>query len=277
MEIFNEIKSSIVSREYYKDLLSKPFSYSRNYFIKFALVMAVCGMLSFSFPFISGFDSSLDFVKSEISNNYPGNLEITLKNGEISSNVEEPFTITISEIFGASIGEEALKKSDIKNLLVVDTKNELSFERVVIAKTLLYLSKTNLAFYDINNGKVEINSLRSFPDYVLNKNSLLSLVGKFRQYRIGIFVAIGALSYLMSLLGTLFFLVYLVFGALLILGVAKIKKINIDYKKSYQIGMHLMTPAIIISFFISSPFPFMFTAIVVLVASINLTVTDGNI
>ena len=76
--------------------------------------MAVCGMLSFSFPFISGFDSSLDFVKSEISNNYPGNLEITLKNGEISSNVEEPFTITISEIFGASIGEEALKNPILK-------------------------------------------------------------------------------------------------------------------------------------------------------------------
>ena len=85
------------------------------------------------------------------------------------------------------------------------------------------------------------------------------------------FVGIYIAGYAMVMLK----MVYLLFGALLIWLVAKIKGIKLGYRKSYIVGMQLVTGAIIITSVLSListklTFPFFFSILLIALAFLNL-------
>jgi len=266
MEFLKNIKNSIYNPEYYGNVLNKPFSYSLKYFLLFSFIIALLLTVHSSFSALPKIKSFLDIAGKKAVQYYPDELQITIKDGKASTNVNEPYFIKTPE---------DIKINNIENLVVIDTKNVFSVAEFENYKTLLLLTNDSLIYREQNNNKMTIQSLSQIPNYTLNKQVLLSLFNKISPYLKSAYplFIIAMLLFFFSVLT--FRLLYLLFAALLIWIIAKIKKIDIGYSKSYQLGLHLMTLAIIITqlMFLILPrvhIPFLFTIITLLMAIINL-------
>ena len=93
MEFFKNIKNSIYNPEYYSNLLNKPFSYSLKYFLLFSFIIALLLTVDSSFSALPKIKSFLDVAGKKTIQYYPDELQITIKNGKTSTNVNEPYFI----------------------------------------------------------------------------------------------------------------------------------------------------------------------------------------
>lgn len=270
MVFLDNVKNSIYGPEFYDELQSKPISFSFKYFYALASILAVIGTAQFSFQVIPGLTTFLSGLGTEIVNSYPSELVLIIKDGQASSNVAEPYFIKTPE---------SMRKENYRNFpapdnsVVIDTKNQFTEESFAQHNTFAVLTKTSLAFRKDNEG-IEIYSLNEMPDLTINSASVASFVGKiqpFVKFTWPFFVLASFAGFLLSISVEL---IYLLFAALLIWLVAKIKKFPLGYKKSYQAGLHIITFPLLFGVAssllnIHVPIPFFETILLVVVALIN--------
>lgn len=282
MKIFTKIKDSIYNPEYYKEVLQKPFSYSVKYFLLFALLFALVFSVVVTIKFIP-IVGLMSLKAPELANYFPQELTLTIKDGKASTNVSEPYFIkmpkAISDNKSFDNEDMMINGNDVKdiirleNIVVIDTKNKFDIDRFESYKTAILITEDNII--SLENGKVSIVSVSEVPDFVLNREKISSIVEKVKPFLVYLYpiVFVGGLigGYFM-MLGKIF---YLIFGALLIWATIAVMGLKIGYKKSYQLGLHLMTlPIIVIGILTIIPFniifPFLFSIILVLATAYNL-------
>ena len=95
MKIFKNIKNSIYSPKFYKELLEKPFSFSFKYFAIFALTISLFVTIIFSVIYIPGIKFFIDEFGYNVIDYYPEELQVTIKNGQVFTNVQEPYFIQV--------------------------------------------------------------------------------------------------------------------------------------------------------------------------------------
>lgn len=287
MTFLDNVKNSIYGPEFYKKLLTKAPSFSFKYFYALVSVLAVVLTAQFSFRAIPSLNTFLAGIGPQIVSNYPNELVITIKNGQASSNVDEPYFIkTPASILGENfknvpvitvngLQPSSSSSSVPENLIVIDTKNQFSEADFDKYNTFAVLTKTSLAMRK-DSGKIEIQSLNKIPDWTISKASVSSFVGKIQPF----IKFASPLFVLMFFVGYMFYfslqLIYLLLAALLIWAVTKIKKLQIGYKKSYQAGLHIMTFPLLIgaistilNIHITDAIPFFTTIVIVVFATIN--------
>jgi len=265
MNIFVKIKNTIYNPSYYSEVISKPFSYSLKYLLVFALLFGLVFTIVASFkafPVIGNLVANAP----KIAEFFPQELTITIKDGKASTNVQEPYYIKLPEVMNND------KQKSVENILVIDTKNKFDLQTFFSYKTTILLTSDSLVSLD-SNGKVSIAPISSIKEFVLNRGTIVDIVEKIRPAMpvIGFFVALGI--FFVGFMSVVLKMVYLLFGALLIWVVAKIKGLNIGYKGSYKVGMQLITaPVIIVSLLslISFGFMFLFSILLIIFAALNL-------
>jgi len=266
MELFKNTKNSIYNPEYYNSLLSEPFSFSLKYFLLFTLIFSAIFSLIYSVRIIPPLRNFLNEKSMEILQRYPEGLEITIKKGKVLTNAEEPYFVKFPK-------REMPGSTGPKNFLVIDTRSDFSLEKFYSYSTAILLTRDSVVSQE--KGKVTINQLENFPDFTVNKTVVSSFINKITPY-FNLVIPIVMFGMLFGIYTAVSFrLVYLVVAALLIWVIGKIKKVNLNYSKSYQIGLHLMTLPIVVTFSLNlvSPqtsIPFLFTILTVVVAFINL-------
>ncbi len=266
MEFLRNIKNSVYNPKYYQELLSRPFSYSVKYFFKFALVFSVLFVLSFSVFIFPKVNRELKAFIVESVNDYPDELEVSMKNGSVSTNVEEPYYIKVPSSWK---GGQQQSVNNFENLIVIDTKNEPDLSNLEKYNAALLITEKYI-IYKEENGKNTIQSLEGFPDVVINKENVSSFIEKYSPYLKFIYIPLVFAFFVVSLFFLIFRLIYLFFAALLIWLVASIRGVKIDYWKAYQIGLHLMTLPLILISLTSIKFPFAFTVVLLIAAAVNI-------
>ena len=268
MNFLRKIKDSVYNPDFYSDLLkNNDKKLALRYFFKLscflALIMTIWFLIAF-YPKFTSFTSK-ENIQTLIST-YPEKLELVIKKGELSTNLEkEPYFIK---------GNADLNTSKNKtNFLVIDTKNEITLETFKKYDTLILLSKNTVMSQD-NNYKITIQELKNFPDITLNKEKINNWAGVIQpkiKYLLIIFIPLLFIAFFLSQLAHL---IYLIFGALIIWGIIKLKSQNIGYKNSYKIGLYAISTASILSviaFITSTRLPFLFYSLVLaIVVFINV-------
>ncbi len=270
MVFWDKVKNSIYGPEFYKELQSKPLSFSFKYFYALASILAVIGTAQFSFQVIPGLTTFLSGLGPEIIDSYPNELVVTIKDGQASSNVAEPYFIKTPE----SMRNENYRNVPVTdNFVVIDTKNQFTEENFTKYNSFAVVTKTSLAFRK-DNGGIEIYSLSKMPNLTIDNASVASFVGKIQPFvklAWPFFILASFAGFLLSFSAEL---IYLLFAALLIWIVAKVKKFPIGYKKSYQAGLHIITLPLLFGVAspllnIHVPIPFFATILLVVAALIN--------
>ncbi|MBI4130198.1 DUF1189 family protein [Candidatus Roizmanbacteria bacterium] len=119
-------------------------------------------------------------VNKAIDEVFPEDLTITIKKGEASTNVTEPYYLTISK----QTLEELFQQSHIVSqsqskfrLISLNTTGSIEdFER---QQSYAMLTKKNLVYMD--DGETKIQSLSSVPDMMITRNYMHEFIEKFNK------------------------------------------------------------------------------------------------
>ncbi len=277
MNIFVKIKNSIYNPKYYSEVIEKKFSYSFKYLLVFALLFALAFTVFVGVRVVPAI--SLLYEKApQIANYFPQELTITIKDGKASTNVAEPYFVKVSQEYKDS---EATNPDavNVDYYVVINTTSKFDLDTFYSYKTMALLTSDSIAYID--KGKVSIYSLSDVKDFTLNRATILQIINKVKPYLYIIYPFIFVGIYIAGYMSVISHIAYLLFGALLIWLVAKIKGLKLGYKKSYILGMQLMTGAIIVTSILSaiSPklkFTFLFSILLVISALINLRKTAAK-
>src|SRR3989344_3778063 len=144
MNIFKLIAKSVYGPDLYLSLKDKKFGFSLAYFFKFILLLSL--LVAIVTGIIIG-PKINDFIQrfgTRMVEYYPDELEITIKDGKTSTNVNEPYYLPIPDEFIGALESEAvvygINQTEIENLLVIDTKQTFSVESFEQYKTLALLT-----------------------------------------------------------------------------------------------------------------------------------------
>lgn len=238
---FSTLVKTFTSPAYYLDILKARFSFSLKYFLVFFFLYAIVGTVITSLQIVPPVTKFLSVLPSRIESIYPQGLEIYLKDGLLSTNVPEPYSIPISVIEKA-FSDQVLGTSttdQIENILVIDTKDNA--ENFRDYKTVVLLTQKSLVTLNDDNS-LKMYSFTSDMNGTLTKAMVSDLISKVAPY-LG-YVAplmVGAIFLGLLISTPVYYLLYLLFFAFLFWILAKITKVHLTYSKSYQLGLHLCT------------------------------------
>jgi hypothetical protein len=272
MNIFTKIKNAIYGPKYYSEVIAKPFSYSFKYLLVFALLFGLAFTIVATIKFVP-MVNLMSQKAPELANYFPQGLVITIKDGKVSTNVQEPYFIKLPPNYNNKNNNQS-GKTEIENLIVIDTKDKFDIDTFNSYKAAMLLTEDSIVYLDSNN-KISISSLSGLNNFKLDKGQVVSLINMVKPFLVILYPVVFVGAYIGGFFVVVGKMVYLLFGALLVWLVAKAKGIKMGYKKSYRAGMQLMTAAIIITSVLGaiSPkftFPFLFSILLIISAAINL-------
>jgi len=281
MQFLEKIKSSIYNPSYYNEILNKPFSYSLRYFLSLAGLIALIATITFSFSALPKMNKFINEIGPSVLKYYPDNLEVMVKNGKVSTNVQEPYFVKMPAEFknaGQGIENKSTNTSSdlskLDNLAVIDTKSPLTMDLFRNYNTLFLLSYDSIAYYD--NNAIKIQSLDKTFNGVVTKAKVSAALNEVKPFLKIIPLALLPIVLIFSFIGFIFGnLIYLIFGAFIIWLALKAMKRNLGYGKAYQIGLHAITLGVILEatifyFYPSLEFPFFSTLLMLAIIWMNI-------
>lgn len=258
LKAFNYIfRKSITSFSYYHEVVKTKFSFSLKYFIFFSFLFGTMLSISLSFVIIPSVNTVLNRFQSRIASLYPIDLVITVRNGEVSTNTTEPLRFPIPiELFTEVPG--AISDQNQKYLLTIDTKAKI--EDYAQNQSIILVTRDSAVISE--NNSYRVYPLKDVGDVTVNKQLIDDLLVKLTPILkyLPILTAV-LLWFILTIFLPLSRLLSLLILSLILLLAGNLMKLNLSYKKIYQIGLHSLTlPTLIqiglLSFGLIPPIPF---------------------
>lgn len=243
MKAFIEtLKKSFYNPEFYRTISQVSWRDAFRTYFKFTAVLSVL------FAVISGVllvPQGVSFVRNnapELAKKYfPAELVVTIKGGEASVNVPEPYIIPMNQ----DAGEQAYQKGVFKNFVVIDTQHEFSQKMFDEYQTFALLTKDEFVTQS-TTGQLAIQKLRVVPGISISQESLLAWIETVRSSLI-FAVPIGlVITALITLFGFTLYLIPLFLFALIPFFLAWIKKIPLSYGDAYKMSLYAILPGLVL-------------------------------
>jgi len=241
--------NSLVSTNYYKDILKTPFSFSLKYFFVLSILASITTSSFIFAQLIPKINDTLENFKSTVLKTFPLELEITFKDGSWNINKPEPYFIpTPNELVLEQ--KKYIKKNNPNNIQNIEV-NSITQNLIVFNKkgtindfnmynTLILLNENNVILKSSNG--FEARTIKNVEDITINYQSVKDFLGYIDQK--SKYVPYILIVLLSLILFTYFFFVrgiYLLMITFSLLVVNMFIKPNIELKDLYRIGLHSMT------------------------------------
>ncbi len=227
----------LFSFHYYTSILAGTQSY-RPFLAAFILALVLSVKPSFAifkdvYPLVQNLESKVLALVDEI---YPSELEIKIKNGTASTNVTEPYYITVRQetlenLFSFKT-EDQSTRSRIR-LLAIDTKGKADdFERY---QSFALLTESSIVYY--NDDKVNIYPLREVQDLTLDQKVIKEKIKEINKNNIiGKIVTISILiaPFLLLLFIFIFQIVVFLLLTLAVYLMVRINQLKTGFKNTFR-------------------------------------------
>lgn len=248
---FNEIKSAFFSPTFYASVRHKPFGAAVGFLFLSTLLVGFAMILIGAMSTIPSILSAKP--DAFVEENFPGDLSVSLKDGKASANVEEPYIIPIPE-------EEKMKDGTFENYFVIDTRPETTVQMLNDYKAVAVLTENSL-YVNQDNGEGRVIALSEVgEDVTIDKEFITALVGGLAMF-LWIFVPLALIfgAPLIAFFMTGFYLFLSLFGAVIPLLIAMLRKIPMTYGEAYKTALYATVPIMTITsvwlLFGVGPFP----------------------
>lgn len=273
MNFIKKVKSSVYDPEFYKEIKNKSFGFVWGYFTLLVLVLSVVLSLVYSVQILPTFNNVGEKIRSNILSKYPAELEVKFKNGEVSTNVSEPYFVKLSENDFIELKNKP-EYAGIENALVIDTKKSVGLSDFEKYKTLVWLAKDSIVIKQ--DGKVTIQDLgKNSPfELTISKANLETWLEKFSPIiKVAKFVLPVAI-FIGYFIAYHFLLLYFLLVAFLVFILGKIMKLGLGYKDAYKVTVFASTLSILLKAILwgvlrYSHLPFVFTLITLVIVYVN--------
>ena len=247
MNIFIQIKNSIYNKEYYQStVLNQSLRSSVKYLAKLSLLVALLGCVVFSVALPRLIVKAKGAITSTVDE-YPNDLIVTLKDGNVSINKPEPYIVKVPESLSKPTDSNSPK---IENLIVINTTEPFSLDKFKSYATYILITKTEVVSMQSKNGEIKISSLDKLGNLEITKSWVMEKEAVLMKILPSIISIIVVLMFIGISIGLFVAtLIALLFSAIIVWLIFKIKKTEITYKKSYQVALHASTIILIICIF----------------------------
>lgn len=243
--------------DYYLAILSGKQKYRA--FLVIFIVVFILSAVTFirlflpAYPIIKSLDSRInEFINEMVKDD----LEITIKNGIVSTNVTEPYYLTFSQemvdkVFNLKNNNQSLSKARI---LTIDTKAKA--EDLEKYQSLALLTQTNLIYY--KDSQINIYPLRNLGDLTINKKIILEQFKEInsKYHLTQVLLILMYLAPILLILGTyLIILLSFLFLAIGIFIMAKINQLSVGFRNIYRYTIAIAFIPIVIWEFLSAISP----------------------
>ncbi len=278
MNLFTSLKTKIIRPDFFQN---RPLALRNGLkFYSWLILLFVLGKMITLLPdgvvFVRAmFSDSFTKQQTLVSSLYPTELELTVKNGQISSNVAEPYPIAFPEAWQSK--EHVLPN---KNLVVIHTSKAIDTADFTSQDTLFILGQNGFGYHDPSKGEFRVYDLSQQGwrgNFTLTHDDFVQIVAK-----VGIafkwIVLIGCVLLPFLLYGTLFvgYLLYLIAGAGIVWLGAKLHGHELRYGQAYIAGLFLLPVPFLYDFITGVLFtgphtilPFAFTLILLIMTLLN--------
>ncbi len=268
-QFIEHIQKSIFNPEYYRELLTRPASYSWKYYWSFAMLLAVFMTIFSTIPLVPTVNTTLNDLSRNIIAYYPDLLEVRIDKGEVSTNVSEPYYLAMPKI----MRDHVATATDPQYLVVIDTHAQVSVEQFKAYKAGFWISKEYLIAGD-GNGGIRIYKFGPQVTYMINESSVQSFMKAVQPYFKFVAPILVLVVFVAMLLSFALNLLYLLFGALIVWLMGKLMKQNFTYGTSYRICLHATTLPLIVGLALSllpigGGIPFFSTILLLIVVYVN--------
>ncbi len=237
---FAELVAGVRSADFY-DGLAREGKFSRA-LGHFALLVSIISVLASIVPVVRygrmlSDPKRLDAVRGAILDTYPDELELRIKDGVASSNVEEPYLVPFPDTWGIDM------TGDLRAPVLIDTREPLSLEAFREYDVPIVVGRTEVGFME-EDGSVQTQSFETFSDsgeVIVNEQvvagAIDAVIPILRPIAWGLLLCLPFLLFSALFLG---YLIYLLFGALLVLIIANIRGASYGYAQAYRASLHLI-------------------------------------
>lgn len=265
MTFFNKLKNSIYSPQFYAGIPAGSFGSALGYFTLLILVVTVIQAINPIWSFATVGQKEIDKVVSRAKSAYPAGLELDIKNGEVQTNLEEPYMIPASD--------DKNQAEEIQNMVVIDTKTPFSTTQFNKYKTVSWVTKDSIFVRSNDNGQLRTIDLSNVKDFTLNKATVDSWITKISPWlKLITPLAIGGI--ILGLFVINFFrLIYFLLLALVIFILLKIFNKPLSYGNTYKVVLYAVTLGLLVEsvggLLNFQGFPFMLSLITIAVVLFN--------
>lgn len=232
------------------------------------IVIALPGTVRFVHEILS---ERWDHEVANVTALFPEELELTVKQGVVSTNVSEPYTLPIPI-------EWRTTEADMpENLLVIDTTRTISMSDFTRHDTWFILGEQSAGFYNAEKSEYRIYDLTRLlgrETFTVDESTYSNFVAQASHY-LKLTILIGLCLMPFILYGWYFvgYLVYLILGAVVVLLVARYREYSLSYGRAYLTGLFLLPLPLgyhlLLSLFGVMGMPFAFTLVLIIATLVN--------
>lgn len=235
----NAFIKSIISVDYYKDIVKAHVSFSMKYFFVLLLLGTVVASIATYVRIIPDVEKGINELTMYLQTAYPEDLIFTMKDSALSINQPEPYFFSIPEKYKTPNTQQ-----QIENIITFDSDGTI--DDLDEYKTFVLINSKNIITK--NNNKLEVYPLENIPDGNFTINEYMEVVNGLYDIEplIKPAVAIGLI------LGLGFYLLfskslYIVGMGVVAMLLGNIFRLVLNYSKYVQLVIHTMTLPFLIS------------------------------
>lgn len=271
MSFFGKLKSSIYDPDFYQGVKKIGLGSSVGYFFLFILILTLVNTLVLFYDLTVRVPKEIENAIIETIDSYPPELEVSVTQGKVSTNAQEPFFVPFPN------GESQINQESLNNILVIDTQTPYSAAQFDQYKTMFWLTQDTLFYRDDNRFEQRSIDLTEAPNLTINKDFINGWVDKINPWFKFIGPTLLVISFIGMFIGFSFSLIYFLFLAVLIFFLSSIFKWGLNYSASYKTAVFSSTLSFILDLVLFNTgfytgffgFPFLFTLTSLCVATVN--------
>lgn len=260
---------SLSSPAFYQEIIKGKFGQALKYFTIFTLLLGIAKASIVSLTVIPPTQQFLSKLSQNILDLYPTDLVVTITNGEVSTQVGEPYAIPISvldKLFPQAKSDLSPSGSpQFDNLVVVATGAATT--DLQMYKTLILVTKTGIVVPDTDTGGFRYYPIPKDSNLTIDRRLVRSLWSSYSPLLKWVVPVLVTFIWVWFILWyPSWYLTYLIFGTILLKLSLKIAGSSMPFGVLYKIGLYSITLPALVVFFIelfALPIPFLFTLIFV--------------
>jgi hypothetical protein len=237
-QFFTDVKNTFYNKDLYANVEKIGLAHPFWLFFKLSMISAVIVVLAL-LPTALGFVKDASTFTSR--DYFPSELELTIKDGKATTNLtSEPYYV------GNEILHEEYRFAESENLILINTKENLTLEDVSEENVFLIVSRSSFIFKDKDELRVMPYASIFEEEVVINKTNTEAFVNAIVDK---LYIALT----LISIFGVVFLTISNLFVwlaitlvlSLIAVVISKTRNLGLNYGGIYKISMYACVPAII--------------------------------
>ena len=180
MKFLKTIRSSVYDLQFYAKIKKQTLGGAVKYFAQLMFTLACFSSIVpivFGVGLLTWNQSAVNNFRTQVVQTFPADLSIEVKNGEVNTNVDEPYAIALPESLKNEFTSSDATATPPHNLIVINTHKAIELNDFAMQDTIVIVGKNEIGVFDAEKNKVNIQSLNDFStDGSINQATFSVLV-----------------------------------------------------------------------------------------------------